>query len=111
MKTTTNKATGTQSQTLSIGAWIYIHLGGAVCHSAVVATSIAGTVVATTEKAIRVQLQDERGAAGATVWFPKRALVAGRSGDSYSLARWFAPTGYTARMIDRYMQIGAVSVA
>jgi hypothetical protein len=90
----------------TIGDLVSIFIGGAVAHSAVCVTMLHGTIVAMTEKAIQLRLDNSE-----KIWLPKKALRADPKTDSFRLARWFKPSGYQARAIERNQTISGISAA
>lgn len=89
-----------------VGQNISIQFGGAVGFGAVVSGMVHCTVSAETEKAVQFRADN-----GQTAWFPRKALVP-HAADAglLKLARWFRPTGQTARFIENNRTFGGQSV-
>lgn len=68
---------------------------------------VTGTVSATTDKAVQLSALSPRGKT-ITAWFPRKALAveghqlahSNHRGWTGQLARWFRPTGWTAKFLD-----------
>lgn len=77
---------------LASGDSLAILIGSATAPNAVAVEHLFGTIVDTTPKAIRVQLEAVRGATR-SLWLPRRALthlVRDRQGIRSKMARWWS---------------------
>lgn len=102
------------SSALTVGADLYIRMAGAVSHCAVATAGVYRTIVETTDKAIKVQGQDE-GGEQYLIWLPKKALVkmwtAERCAIHAEIAGWFHPDSRTCWKLAKMTTCSVLSVA
>ena len=94
------------SNLLSPGREISILIDYATAHCAIGVSHVIGRITHATDKAIEVTTETESGKP-ITFWLPRRALtqLAEAQAGSWkyiraTLAKWFNPTGWTARAIE-----------
>lgn len=97
-----------QTSNNSFQGELCIVISGAVAHSALVVTALHGICEFEREKAIELKLDG-----GATLWLPKKALVAIKSnypGDKlYRLAKWFKFSQKQEIVVKQNQSISGVS--
>jgi hypothetical protein len=113
------KSVKVEAGKLSVGTDISIFVSGGACYTMVSVLMLHGVVVAETEKAIQLRVENARpwkAGQPVTMWFPKSAIVVpvnephvaayfaangGRSPSSFHLASWFRFDTYGQRVLDR----------
>ncbi len=105
---------------LAVGATIAISVSSGACYTMIASISIFGTVLAESEKAVQVEVENARPwktGKAPTLWIPKSALieppplpphakaywdsVGGKPDPMLELADWFKFDAYGQRVIDR----------
>jgi hypothetical protein len=93
---------------INVGDILTVATAGAITsNGALLAAGFHGDVVAVTEKAVKLAATTEKGAE-IEAWFPKKAFnkitdrgnFGNQPAKTTTLARWFNPTGWTARYIE-----------
>jgi len=104
-------ATPMKAAELAAGDELSILIGTATAPNAVAVEHVFGRIMATTPKALRLQLAASRGGTR-WLWLPRRALThlaRDGAGVSCKLARWWQPDGSQARAIDACRDVGILT--